>query len=56
MSILQCLLLLSVTMETVNVLNRYVRYRSRMSFVVDVVSEDSFYENLTLGLVRLLGK
>ncbi|KAJ9600382.1 hypothetical protein L9F63_009310 [Diploptera punctata] len=25
-----------------------------MSFVVDVVSEDSFYENLTLGLVRLL--
>jgi hypothetical protein len=27
-----------------------------MSFVVDVVSEDSFYDNLTLGVVRLLGK
>lgn len=26
-----------------------------MSFVVDI-SEDSFYENLTLGLVHLLGK
>ncbi|XP_049964447.1 tubulin polyglutamylase complex subunit 2 [Schistocerca serialis cubense] len=25
-----------------------------MAFVVDVVSEDSFYENLTLGLIRLL--
>jgi hypothetical protein len=43
-------------METVNVLNRYARYWSRMSFVADVVSEDSFYDNLTLGLVRLLGK
>jgi hypothetical protein len=27
-----------------------------MSLVVDVVSEDTFYDNLTLGLVRLLGK
>jgi hypothetical protein len=27
-----------------------------MSFVVDVVSEDSFYDNLTLGAVRLLGE
>jgi hypothetical protein len=47
---------LFVSMETMNLLNRCARYSSRMSSVMGDVSEDSFYDNLTLGLVRLLGK
>lgn len=27
-----------------------------MSFCVDLVSEDSFYENITLGVTKTLGK
>lgn len=27
-----------------------------MTFCVDLVSEDSFYENITLGITKLLGK
>ena len=26
-----------------------------MTYLVDVVTEDSFYENLTLGLTKILG-